>query len=87
MSNDYTKIAKQMEKHGTVQGLMKYINYDNIKRQHDKQVKGKATGIDNVDKAEYEEKLRENIEEIISKMKTFSYKPLPVRRAYIPKSR
>lgn len=85
MSNDYTKIAIQLEKFGKVQGLMRYINYANIKSQHDKQMKNKATGIDKISKKEYEENLKENIEELISQMKTFSYKPLPVRRVYIPK--
>lgn len=85
MENDYTKIAKQLEEHKTVQGLMKYINYDNIKRQHDKQCKNKATGIDNISKTEYENELKENIDKLIKEMKLFSYKPMPVKRTYIPK--
>lgn len=85
MENDYTRIAKQLEEHGTVQGIMKYINYDNLKRQHEKQCRNKATGIDNISKDEYEKELRENLEQLIKEMKSFSYKPLPVRRAYIPK--
>lgn len=86
MENDYTRIAKQMEEHGTVQGIMKYINYDNIKRQHEKQNRNKATGIDNIDKTEYEKEEKENIEQIIEEMKAFRYKPMPVKRAYIPKT-
>lgn len=85
MENDYTRIARQLEEHGTVQGIMKYINYDNLKRQHEKQFRNKATGIDNISKDEYEIELRENLEQLIKEMKSFSYKPLPVRRAYIPK--
>lgn len=64
---------------------MKYINYDNIKRQHDKQCKNKATGIDNISKTEYENEIKENIDKLIKEMKLFSYKPMPVKRAYIPK--
>lgn len=86
MSNDYTKITRQLETYGNVQGLMKYINYDSIMKQHNKQIKGKATGVDGIDKVEYEEKLRENIEELIQEMKTFKYKPEPVKRIYIPKT-
>lgn len=86
MSNDYTKIAKQLETYKNVQGLMKYINYDSIMEEHKKQEKGKATGIDQIDKTKYEENLKENIEELIQEMKTFRYKPMPVKRAYIPKT-
>jgi len=39
-----------------------------------------------VTKAEYGEKLGQNAEDLIKRMKKFSYKPLPVRRAYIPKA-
>lgn len=86
MSKDYTKIAKQLETYKTVQGLMKYINYENILEQHRKQIKGKATGIDGIDKIKYEENLKENIEELIQEMKAFKYRPMPVKRTYIPKA-
>ena len=85
MSNDYSKIKEQLAKHGTVQGIMKYINYENLKRQHEKQEKNKATGIDKVSKTEYEEELKENLEEIIEQMKKFQYRPMPSKRVYIPK--
>ena len=64
---------------------MKYINYESLLEQHKKQIKGKATGIDGVDKEEYEKELKENIEEIIKEMKAFQYKPKPAKRVYIPK--
>lgn len=86
MSNDYTKIAKQLETYKNVQGLMKYINYDSIMEQHRKQEKGKATGVDKIDKMSYEEELKENIEELLKEMRNFKYRPLPVRRTYIPKT-
>lgn len=86
MSNDYTKIAIQLEKYQEVQGLMKYINYESILEQHKRQEKGKATGIDGVDKIEYEEELKENIEQLIQEMKAFKYRPKPVKRVYIPKA-
>ena len=76
MSNDYTKIAKQLETYKHVQGLMKYINYDSLMEQHRKQIKRKATGIDGVDKSKYEEEVKENIEEIIKEMKSFKYRPM-----------
>lgn len=86
MSNDYTKIAKQLQTYKHVQGLMKYINYESLLEEHRKQEKDKATGIDGISKIEYEEELKENIEEIICEMKAFKYRPTPVRRVYIPKA-
>lgn len=86
MANDYTKIAEQLEKYKTVQGLMKYINKENLFKQHSEQEKNKAAGTDKVDKAAYDENLERNLEQLIKEMKTFSYKPQPVRRTYIPKA-
>ena len=60
MANDYTKIALQLQKYGTVQGIMKYINKESLIEQHKKQEKGKAVGIDRMTKEEYDENLEEN---------------------------
>lgn len=65
MENDYTKIAWQLQKHGTVQGLKKYINKESLKEQHEKQKRGKATGIDNITKEEYETNIDENIDNLL----------------------
>lgn len=46
----------------------------------------KATGLDGVTKGEYETKLEENIEKLLNKLKTKSYKPQPAKRVYIPKA-
>ena len=86
MENDYTKIAKQLGKYKTVQGLMQYINKETLTRQHKEQSNKKATGVDKVDKARYGENLERNLEKLIKDMKTFTYKPQPVRRTYIPKA-
>lgn len=85
MANDYTKIALQLQKHGTVQGIMKYINKESLKEQHEKQQKGKATGVDGITKEEYEENLEENIDNLLEGMKRFAYRPQNVKRVYIPK--
>lgn len=69
----------------TVQGLMHYVNEQTLMMEHRKQARKKATGIDGVDKAAYDENAAENIRELVSKMKKFQYKPQAVRRTYIPK--
>lgn len=86
MENDFSKIAKQLKEHKTVQGIMKYVNEETIKEQHRKQDKNKAKGIDGIGKAEYEEELEENVKELIKKMKKMSYRPKEVKRVYIPKA-
>lgn len=45
----------------------------------------KATGVDEVTKAEYEENLEANLDELVARMKRQAYKPQPSRRTYIPK--
>lgn len=46
----------------------------------------KATGIDKVTKAAYEEHLEENITNHVGRLKNRAYKPLPSLRVYIPKN-
>jgi len=65
---------------------MNRVNEASIKEEHRKQARKKATGVDGVTKAEYGERLDENVKDLIVRMKRFSYKPQPVRRAYIPKA-
>lgn len=86
MANDFSKIAMQLEKHKTVQGIMKYINQESLIEQHKKQEKNKATGIDGINKMDYEENLKTNTAELINKMKSMSYVPKDVKRVYIPKA-
>ena len=86
MANDFSKIAIQLQKHKTVQGIMKYVNQEALIEQHKKQEKNKATGIDNVSKMDYEENLKKNTAELIDRMKSMSYKPQEVKRVYIPKT-
>lgn len=41
--------------------------------------------MDGVSKERYEEHLNENLEDLVKRMKTYSYHPQPARRVYIPK--
>jgi group II intron reverse transcriptase/maturase len=65
---------------------MNRVNEESLGEAHRKQVQNKAVGIDGITKAEYGEKLEENVTDLIARMKKFSYKPQPVRRTYIPKA-
>ena len=86
MENDFSKIAIQLEKYKTVQGIMKYVNKETLMKQHKKQEKKKATGIDGITKEQYEENISNNIDELLRKMKSMSYRPKEVKRVYIPKA-
>lgn len=86
MENAYDRIAQQAQKYGKVRNLIHYVNEELLTAEHRRQKSGKAKGTDGIDKEAYEEKLGENIRQLLSDMKTFSYRPLPVRRTYIPKA-
>lgn len=65
---------------------MHYVNRETLMNQHEKQQNGKASGIDGITKEEYDENLESNINDLLTRMKKFTYKPQPVRKTYIPKS-
>jgi hypothetical protein len=87
MGNAYEGIAQQTARHKRVQTVMHYVNKVNLSEEHRCQEQGKATGIDKVGKAEYGKGLNENLDNLLERMKCFSYRPEPVRRTYIPKKR
>ena len=62
------------------------VNKETLIRQHEKQQPNKASGIDKVTKEEYSINLEAKIDNLLERMKKFSYKPLPVRRTYIEKA-
>ena len=80
------EIRRQSAVYKKVQNLMRYVDEYSLKEEHWKQKRKKATGVDGVDKAAYDEQVDENIRILVEKMKKFQYKPLPVRRTYIPKA-
>ena len=86
MAKEYERIAQQAKKHERVQTLMHNVNKQNLTEEHRQQQKGKATGIDGVGKEVYGENLEANIDDLLTRMKTFSYRPQAVRRTYIPKA-
>ena len=86
MENEYLKIAEQTRKFKTVQNLMRHINKGTLYQKHKIQLQKKAAGVDGITKSEYNSNINNNLEDLVGKMKTFSYKPQPVKRVYIPKT-
>lgn len=70
---------------GRVQNIASYINKETLMASHRQMDRNKAKGIDGVSKDEYAKNLEENIENLVKRMKSGSYKPNPTRRMYIPK--
>lgn len=86
MENERKDIKYYAQRNIRVENLIHFVNKETLKEQHRKQQRNKASGIDKMTKDEYGINLEENIENLIERMKKFSYKPLPVRRTYIPKA-
>ena len=79
-------IKSQLQQGYKLQTLMHKVNKETLKIQHKKRQKKRAVGIDEITKEKYDENIEENLDNLLEKMKKFSYKPLPVRRTYIPKA-
>ena len=86
MASEYEKIAQQAASHERVQTLMHYVNKPNLVEEHRQQERSKAVGIDKESKDSYGNELDGNLDDLLARMKQFSYKPQPVRRTYIPKA-
>lgn len=80
------EIRNQSLMYEKVQNLMRCVNEETLMEAHQRQSGKKAAGVDGVTKDVYDRDAEENIHELISKMKTFSYVPQDVRRTYIPKA-
>lgn len=86
MENERRDIRSQSIKYKKLQTLMYHINKETLIKEHQKQNNNKASGIDKMTKEKYETNLYNNIDNLLQRMKTFSYKPQAVRRTYIPKA-
>lgn len=83
--NFITKKAEQ-NKQMKFTSLMHHINEDNLVACYDELNKYGASGVDGVTVEEYGKELERNIFNVVEKLKTRSYRPQPVKRAYIPKA-
>lgn len=78
------QIAKENPKE-KFSALIHHVNKEMLMQCH-KELKGnKAAGIDGISKQMYEENLEENIDDLMVRMRKFSYRPKPSKRVYIPK--
>ena len=64
--------------------LYHYMDKELLLECHKELDGNKAIGIDEVTKAEYGENLTQNINNLVEKLKKMGYRPLPVKRVYIP---
>ncbi len=62
------------------------INYELLKECFDELDGNKAIGLDKVTKDEYHWNLEENLNNLVNKLKTMSYRPSPARKVNIPKA-
>ena len=63
-----------------LQTLIHALDEKSLKAAHSALAADRATGIDAVTKEEYDDKLQENIDNLLEKMKRQAYKPQPVKR-------
>lgn len=85
-----TKLASiaqvaRRDKKAKFNSLAYLMNRSTLKESFRRLDKSAAPGIDRVTKEEYEQNLESNIDNLIERLKKGSYRPLPVRRKYIPK--
>ena len=74
------------EKYDKVENVMRCVSVKSLTTVFYAQDGNKAKGVDKVSKDEYGQHLQTNLEDLVARMKTFSYHPQPVRRTYIPKA-
>ena len=65
--------------------LMHYYNVESLKECFHLLDGSKAAGIDKITKDDYAKNLDANLQNLIDRMKTMSYRPNPVREVLIPK--
>jgi RNA-directed DNA polymerase len=88
MATEITWIGKKARKDSKCRFTTLYhhvYNEDNLFECYKKLKTNSASGIDNVTKRMYGENLDGRIEELNDRLRRLGYRPLPAKRAYIPK--
>ena len=90
LENIYTRqariaeLARQMP--GTaLRSLSHHMDMDWLREAHRRTRKDGAVGVDGQTADQYAEKLKENLQSLLERVKTGTYRAPPVRRVYIPK--
>lgn len=85
MKNELRIISENSKKHERLQTLIQYVNVKTLWEENRKISSHKAVGVDGVTKEQYNQHLKENLENLMQRMKAFRYRPKPTRRVEIPK--
>ena len=73
------------DEHQPFNSLMHHFNVASLEECFHQLDGRKAVGIDGVTKAEYAERLDDNLQDLVQRMKRMAYRPEPVRQVRIPK--
>jgi RNA-directed DNA polymerase len=87
METKLTRIAELAKSQPKVKftSLVHLLNEEYLIQCHHELPSKKATGVLGTTKEMYADCLEENIHDLVGKLKQKSYRPVPVRRMYIPK--
>ena len=80
-----SKMAK-MDSKCRFNNLMHLLSKDNLKECFYSLRKNSAVGKDGINWSEYEIRLDDRLDDLVTRMKNWSYRPQAVRRVYIPKN-
>ena len=75
----------QEDRSRSLVSLSHHIDQDLLREAYGRTRKDGAPGIDGQTSAQYEEKLEENLQSLLDRLKSGRYVAPPVRRVYIPK--
>lgn len=83
-----TRVSEAARKDRRTQftALLHHIDADALYRAYCRLKRGASAGVDGITVEHYDRNLGENLQDLCNRVHTGSYRPLPVRRVYIPKA-
>ncbi len=89
MSTKLQRIAARArrDRMASFRSLAHLVDLPALHRAYGAIQKNRAPGVDGVTRAQYERDLQGNLETLLRRLKTETYRPPPVRRVYIPKDK